>query len=326
MKTFILLRYVDLVLSLYFKDSTNPKKSQYTYNFRCNVCGDSKKSKKKKRGNIYLKDSKLLYYCFNCNYSASVEYWLKSYFPDSYNSYLTEFLQLNNFKLIDTSANIEIVNKTTEIEDKSHLKYFKSIIKHKSELADKAIEYCTNRRINKEVWKKWYVAIDGFYKNRLIIPFYNKNNKIYYWQGRTLYNQEPKYLNRLVDKPIYNIDHINKELPVIVTEGVIDANFINNSISVLSKSWSIDIDNQLKELECYYWLDNDLAGKEKSIELLKDGRHVFLWSKFVKDYGILRSVKDVNDAYIYLNRNSNFKFEELYKYFTNNQYDQFYLV
>ena len=45
------------------------KKTNLRWNFRCPICGDSKKSKRKMRGNYYIKTNS--YYCFNEQCCAS---------------------------------------------------------------------------------------------------------------------------------------------------------------------------------------------------------------------------------------------------------------
>jgi len=59
------------------------------YNFRCIICGDSKKSKFKKRGwfKWYKNRNTYLYYCFNCSASHSFDYIIKEYYSNLYYTY-----------------------------------------------------------------------------------------------------------------------------------------------------------------------------------------------------------------------------------------------
>ena len=41
---------------------------------------------------------------------------------------------------------------------------------------------------------------DGKYGGRIILPSYDKEDKLNYWVGRTYNNQKPKYLNPDSDK------------------------------------------------------------------------------------------------------------------------------
>ena len=46
------------------------QRGEFLWNFRCPVCGDSKKSKTKSRGWIFLKGAKFRFYCHNFNLSV----------------------------------------------------------------------------------------------------------------------------------------------------------------------------------------------------------------------------------------------------------------
>ena len=71
----------------------------------------------------------------------------------------------------------------------------------------------------------YYVATDGKYKDRLIVPFKNENNDIFYFQARALKNQTPKYLNPMGQvKPsdiLYPFDESQDY--VVICEGPLDA-------------------------------------------------------------------------------------------------------
>jgi hypothetical protein len=71
----------------------------------------------------------------------------------------------------------------------------------------------------------YYVATEGKYKDRLIVPFKNENKDIFYFQARALNNQTPKYLNPLGGiKPsdiLYPFDESQDY--VVVCEGPLDA-------------------------------------------------------------------------------------------------------
>jgi len=71
----------------------------------------------------------------------------------------------------------------------------------------------------------YYIATEGKYKDRLIVPFKNENNDIFYFQARALNNQTPKYLNPMGGvKPsdiLYPFDE--EQEYVVVCEGPLDA-------------------------------------------------------------------------------------------------------
>ena len=101
--------------------------------------------------------------------------------------------------------------------------------------------------------------------------------------------------------------------------------FIENGIATLGLTWTDEIKVNLSKFNnIRYLLDNDVAGKNKSLKLLKTGCYVFNWKLFIKDNKLPASIKDINDSYMYLKRDELFSIDELQKYFTCDYYDQIY--
>jgi len=305
-----------------------------SYNFRCHICGDSKKSMSKKRGHIYTSQIPWVYHCYNgdCNAHMTVETWLKSYFPFEYQRVMKEVTKLKmsdkhseNVKSLKEKINkIKIKKLEKKNDEKNDVSFFKSIKGY-----PKLIEYCKERLIPESVYMKWYYVEDGFYKNRLIIPFYDNNGKIYYYQGRDLRKHSNcKYLSRAGDdlNSIYNFYNIDKDKPVVVLEGPIDSIFIENSIGLTGLK---DKSELLANITHKYFLfDNDKSGQEKSrMLLIKRGEYVFNWKLFLKDYPCRKKIKDVNDFIIYNNAGiRKLTFEMLKKYFTNNSHHKLFFA
>lgn len=297
------------------------------YNFRCNVCGDSEKSKTKRRGYILKNKIPWVYYCHNCSYQTTVHKWMKEYFPLEFRNYMDDILRLNNSDTTrDNEKRVVDIKPPQKIDMQKHTRYFVSIKdKRSNDICQHAIAFCENRRIPESVWCKWYVATGGKYKNRIIIPFYNKKNQIYNFQARSIFDYIiPKYLTMEgVKNNIYNYYTVDKTKPVIILEGPIDSLFIKNSIAIsgLRKMNKLDIFPYK-----YFLFDSDKDAKKKSLELLKNGEYVFIWSRFLKDFNLPeRSKWDMNDVCIYLNQSS-FTFSRLEKYFTNSIFDEIYFA
>ena len=68
----------------------------------------------------------------------------------------------------------------------------------------------------------------------------------------------------------------------------------------------------------YYIQDNDKAGKESALKILKDGGYVFQWYLFIRTHNINTNVKDVNDLFTNNIFKEKLKFSDLEEYFTNN--------
>ena len=60
------------------------------YNFRCPICGDSKKNKSKTRGYIYSVKSNTNFKCHNCGASMSLNNFIKKVDPAVHKQYSLE--------------------------------------------------------------------------------------------------------------------------------------------------------------------------------------------------------------------------------------------
>lgn len=296
-------------------------KTGNTYNFRCNICGDSEKNSRKKRAYILNREGKWFFYCHNCNISYSLKTYLKKYFPEAYKQLLFDNLVSSDYR---KPVEKEVKLRNTEEAIKEYYKdcKFISITSQESQVAKDAVRFCEKRRIFPEVWKKYLVCTSGKLKNRLIIPFYNSKGDIVYFQARKLYEnmQGAKYISQIGDKHIYNIDFVNKIKPIIAVEGTIDSTFIENSVAIIGTHGNYNIDKTLESLNVFYLFDNDEAGKEASLKAIKKGKCVFSWKMFVNKNNLYYDkIKDINDLFIKLNKKDKFTYNELREYFVSNE-------
>ena len=298
------------------------------YNIRCNVCGDSKSNKNKKRGYILLEDNKGTFYCHRCNASISIQHWLKEFFPTYFQEYIKNRYFNKKFEdetLVINRSNDDYEEKLTIyksyafdkpnfndlIRDNKDMKTFVPII-------DDHIQWCKNRKIPEEYYNSFYSCTKKSFKNRIVIPFY-EGESIYYFQARTtLKDVLPKYKNPISEiRPLYNIFNVDTSKPVLIVEGPIDAMFLPNCIAVCGSNLSVldQLDNR------YYILDNDAVGSKKAIDLLMQKQYVFMWKKFLRDIGMLgRDIKDINDLILKGINREELSFNNLEQYFTNNLY------
>jgi hypothetical protein len=329
----------NIILEKYLREATRnySRVANYVHkiNFPCNICGngitDSSHSKYSRRGWLVFKHDNWWFNCFNCGYKTNAERWLKQYHSESYRSYFKEILSVEFHDKKVEFKKFESV-KEQKVDDKKEAKTFKSILSKDNKLFTDAINNCIERKIPETIYKKWFVSDSGFYKNRIIIPFYNKNNKIIYWQARSIYNREPKYLNCSFDKNklITNqLDFIDENKEVILVEGYIDSLFIDNCIFSLSTNWSNENQEHFDSLNIHYMLDYDVTKEtnKKIQQLLKAGKMVFNWKKFLKDNGYLTNIKwDINSLYLHEKRETKYLFSDFSQYFTNSWMDKFWFV
>lgn len=247
------------------------------YNFRCPVCGDSKKSKSKKRGWILTGRDHLVYYCFNCGYSTSFKNFVREFYKDIFERfYSIERVNLKDKELSrETKETDKLFFKLTEV--------FESVYKHREHL-----EYCKSRMIPERIIDKLKVCNHEYFvaHNMLIFPFYYKNTKyVYGFQGRKIdvkdfYTYLPS--NNL---KVYNMYNVKFNKPVYVLESIIDSLFVNNSIAMLGSDLNTEF---LKTIDPVMVFDNDVTGKEKTEKYLKLGHKCVVWPRNLIE-------KDINE-------------------------------
>lgn len=248
---------------------------------RCPFCGDSRTKPRARRFHIDPYKGTYIYKCFrcgesgnvislyaylsNCSYREAKNYLSdKKYDPDNIKNRLSnkasEVPQSENIK-IDGDLDIDIQKDCFSLDDVPNSRIARNSIK-------KLINFKENRKIPDDL--PIYFAHSGRYKSRIIIPIYI-NNRLVYFQGRSIYNDiEPKYLNPKVEKNkiILNIDNFDPEKYIVICEGIIDAhmvgkqgtcviggyidlNFINIVEKYTNKGVIICLDNPKKDNNSY---------------------------------------------------------------------------
>lgn len=93
------VKYVNLIIPTL---QNGRQKSEFIWNSRCCLCGDSKKNPKKARLFIYKRFESLFVKCHNCQYSSSLGTFLEKVNPDLYKSYVIDRYKTGNDKLPHT--------------------------------------------------------------------------------------------------------------------------------------------------------------------------------------------------------------------------------
>jgi len=208
---------------------------------RCPFCGDSRTKKEVRRFHIdfYAPYNTFIGNCHRCGESKNIISiyahlkgisWKESskiltnrkYDPDEAYKKLK-----NNRYTYDDDKEIKVDNDL-DIDLNNHcysLEYEpKSPFENK--IVSKLWKFKNDRKIPDSL--PLYIAHDGRYKGRIIVPIYINNNLVYF-QGRSIYDDiYPKYFNPKVQKNkiILNIDNFKKDKYIIVTEGIIDAHMV----------------------------------------------------------------------------------------------------
>jgi hypothetical protein len=171
----------------------------------------------------------------------------------------------------------------------------------------------------------FYVAEQGLYHGRLIIPYRNRD-KIFFFQGRTLSNQNPKYLNfkGMKSSSVLFPFKYDSTDPLYVCEGAIDAMSLQlmgfNATTTISCHVSMA---QLEQLKYYQGkivvaYDNDRAGLDglRTFELRRRRARMPGFSYCFPPSGF----KDWNEAFV---KNQQMLQDHLKKYleFNLNEWD-----
>jgi hypothetical protein len=276
------------------------------YSVLCKVCNDH--GKKGLRAGFKFDDLTVGYNCFNCGHSAIYD----EYKNDDMTDDMVKVL--NGFNIPDTEWK-QVLLTSMALRSNSPLK-----IKEKSEYIEiepKEIDLPKDFYRLEDNDDKWtviardylehtreidpdshpfylYKGQDKKWKGRLIIPVY-KDNRLIYYQGRSLVKTQKKYMSPPLpkDKVLYGYDKlfVNPEFPLYVVEGWFDAVAVDG-IAIFG--------NQLSK-EHIKWLNRSQRSKViipdrfGDGQLLSDQAIKLGWSVSTPEIG---SCKDMNEAFV----------------------------
>ena len=269
---------------------------------RCPICGDSEKNKTKTRGYFYVKNGEFFYRCHNCNYGSNLYHFLEHINPSIAKDYVVEkFAERNVNKVRDT----DLSNITFEqpFKPRKLLEFATSLVDLDEDHA--CIHYVKSRQIPYEKYRELYYTdmFDEFAatldsssnlvpSSRLIIPVYNESGNLIAVQGRSLYNEKPKYItikaNGHDQSILYGMDKVNRYKKVYVTEGPIDSMFLPNAIAMMGSNCN-DLVNEFQQAVIVY--DNEPRNFHIVREMrnaIMRGFEVCIWPDSVKE-------KDINE-------------------------------
>ena len=266
------------------------------YNFRCPICGDSKKHKNKARGYLYQVKTNTNFKCHNCGASSSLNNFLKQIDTTLHKQYVLE-----KFKEGHAGGRNFVV-------EEPKFEFKKPVFKKKLDLprADEvpiAKEYLEKRKLDPSKFhfaykfKEWtntqkqtFDTI-GRDESRIIIPMYNEDKILIGFQGRSLGPNSVKYITVMIneDAPkIYGLDQIDNEKPIYIIEGPFDATLVQNGVAMCGSDLDI---RSFGWSDCIYVYDNEPRNREISERIdktINGGYKVVIWPTSVVE-------KDIND-------------------------------
>ena len=294
------------------------------WNFRCPLCGDSTKNKRKARGYVYQKQTDLFYKCHNCGSGLSIGNLINEIDPNLHKQYVME-----RYKAGETGK-----RKSKAPEFKFEAPKFKP---KKTTIDLPSIEslpkehyarvYCEGREIPQQFMDKIFYAED--FKNwalsvcqvdysnlmgkepRLVIPFFDKDNQLIGAQGRALQESKVRYVTVKVheDAPkVFGLERWNSDQHTYLVEGPIDSLFLPNCLAMAGANMSdLSILDKDKTTLIFDNEPRNFQIVRSMIRSLQDGWGVVIWPNSItcKDINdmVLTSIKDARLVEI-INRNT----------------------
>ena len=266
------------------------------FNFRCPICGDSKKHKNKARGYLYQVKTNTNFKCHNCGASLSFNNFLKQIDTSLHKQYVME-----KFKEGFAGGRNFVV-------EEPKFEFKKPVFKKKLDLprADEvpiAKEYLEKRKLDPS---KFYFAYKfkewantqkqtfdtiGRDESRIIIPLHDTEKNLIGFQGRSLGPNSVKYITVMIneDAPkIYGLDQINNEKPIFIIEGPFDATLVQNAVAMCGSDLDI---RSFGWSDYIYVYDNEPRNREivnRIAKTIDRGDKVVIWPTSVEE-------KDIND-------------------------------
>ena len=265
------------------------------YNFRCPICGDSKKYKNKARGYFYGIKENVNFRCHNCGASMTFSNFLKEIDNVLHKQYIMEKFK-EGFAGVKGGSAIE---KPVELKFETP-KFKTSIDLPLASTVDVSRIYLEKRKLDptKFYYAEKFVEYVNSHKqslnmkehSRIIIPLYYQKNLVGV-QGRALNSNSVKYITTIFydDAPkIYGLDTIRRGAPVFITEGPFDSTFLLNSIAMCGADGDVGKWGVSTPVWVY---DNEPRSKEITERISKAiarGERVVIWPTNILE-------KDIND-------------------------------
>ena len=313
----------DYIVQKFFQYAGFPRYKKITrvYEASCPICREGKSWGKKRRC-YYLTDENTVC-CHNCGWYGAPINWIQQVSGLTFEEIKEE---TRNYDILPLDLMQEQQQKQVSVQqpslphdcinlfDENQVNFYKN-----NKVVRDAVELINSRRMNTAINRPetlWLTLSDKIHKNRIVIPFYNEENSIIFYQTRAIYEKDtrfrPKYLGKVNgERSLYNINAIDSNFDYIfIFEGPIDSFFVKNGTAVAGiQENSSNLYTHLQSIQMQQFkfhkkiwvLDSqwlDAASKTKTGKLLEAGETVFIWPE-----AIGKQYKDINDVCIAAQRN-----------------------
>lgn len=301
------------------------------YSCSCPLCREGDTGIGNVKRCYYLPDRDIIY-CHRCGASMKPLKWI-SVVSGKSNKEIFDEIKANDYDYIDLDFEEKFIPDESILRLQNGLDQFgiNSLPQDPIDLCDPLqVEYFKNNILVKSVLhyiksrnlfeavnkpKSWFTSIkDPIHFGRLVIPYYDENNKINFYQSRDVSGKSNiRYLSQVKGtKSVFNLSNIDYNLDnYYIFEGPIDSCFVKNGVAIGgintgTNKFSGIQEEQLEKilfLNRIWVLDSqylDAVSREKSEILLKDGESIFLWPEVeghaYKDFNELCLDKKINEV------------------------------
>jgi len=261
--------------------------------------------------------------CHNCGWFSKPLKWIQEVSGMTFTE-ITEELKSYDILPVDIGREELTLKQKTSNEtlpldcinlfDSNQLAYYSD-----NKIVNEALKVIRARKLDTAINRPdslWLSLTDKLQKNRIVIPFYDDQGDIPFYQTRAIFKSDtgiPKYLGKMNgEKSLFNLNKISTDLDYIfIFEGPIDAFFVRNGTAVAgiqeksNNTFSTLQKEQLSKfkLHKHIWvLDNqwlDTASRNKTKKLIDSNETVFIWpekiSKVYKDFNELCVSTNLNE-------------------------------
>lgn len=301
MSLWIDIKYANLSsskLDKYKVKQNNP----FRANFRCPICGDSKKNPNKARGWFLQHNGFLSMKCHNCGISLSFSKFLERVDSNQFKQYTMEkFSKKKNEKKLNTNFSPKFkISSNDSLPD--YINSLRSLPEDHP-----AVKYCKSRKLPEDKLKYVYYIddvsrvseLDEKYKDlikskesRIVFPFYNKKGGLVGFTMRAIGPSQLRYMSIKIseDEPmVFGLESVDFNKKIYCVEGPIDSLFLDNAVAVSGSDMKRAINILPKDT--VYVFDNQPRNREivqLMRKVIKDGYKICVWSNMIHG-------KDIND-------------------------------
>ena len=276
-----------------------------TYNFRCPLCGDSRKDKTKTRGYIYKKKDSMYFHCHNCNETMFFGKLLKRLDLNLHQQYSLEKFGEDKPKEKKVDEALPFVTSPKFTKSEINLPSIASL-----PFDHFAKKYIFSRKVPNDFLDDIYYSscfksfvdeiLPGNDKNipllekRIVLPFYDELGVLLGVQGRALEESKLKYMTILLhegNRKVFGLNKVDYHETIAVVEGPFDSMFIYNAIAAMDSSLYRIAEILGQDLDYVFVYDNEkrntqvVSNMKKTIKL---GHKIFIWPRNKEE-------KDIND-------------------------------